>query len=117
MEIILVSYNVPTQEEQDLREALVKEGVKVVVHPPDGFKRVDLGIPEGRFNIEVDGLHHLTDPEQIVRDLDRGHYSHKLGYDTIHIPNKILRENLDDIAKALAEAVKKRKVRFGIHIK
>jgi len=95
---------IPTREEIDLKKALEAHGVFVMSQVPDGHKHIDLSIPAGRINIEVDGPKHLTNPNQIVADLLRSHYSDGLGYFTIHIPNEYINSDLDLIAKALAEA-------------
>jgi len=58
----------------------------------------------------------LIDPKQIIRDLARGYYSSKLGYDTMHTPNEMIRRHLDDIASALTEAAKERERIFHIHL-
>jgi very-short-patch-repair endonuclease len=97
-------YRTPTAEVTALKKALQDRGVKVYVELNDGFKHVDLAIPKARVNVEVDGIQHLTNPKQIVADLARGYYSHKSGYDTMHIPNEMIRTHLDEIADALAEA-------------
>ena len=94
----------PTKEEKDLKKALEVFGVRVLSQVKDGHKCIDLAIPDAKINIEVDGPKHLTDPYQIVSDILRSHYSDKLGYSTIHIPNYELHIILDKIAKALAEA-------------
>jgi len=62
----------------------------------------------------VDGIQHLTDPKQILADLGRGYYSHKNGYDTLHIQNEMLRKHLDEIADALAEASKVRERKIHV---
>lgn len=93
-----------TVEEIMLREALEARGLRVLTQVRDGFKRVDLAIPAAKINIEVDGRQHLTDAHQIISDLARSHYSDRLGYETIHIPNAYIHLDLDRIAKALAEA-------------
>lgn len=105
-------YKTPTAEAQALKKALEDRGVKVYVELDDGFKHVDLALPQARVNVEVDGIQHLTNPKQIVADLARGYYSHKNGYDTMHIPNEMLKGHLDEIADALAEAsnVRERKI-------
>src|SRR4051812_8870027 len=92
--IIIRKYRTPTKEAADLKEALESKGVRVLVELHDGHKTIDLAIPKAKINVEVDGLQHLTDPEQIVSDLSRGYYSHKNGYDTIHIPNEMVRLHL-----------------------
>lgn len=102
-------YKQPTQEEIDLKKALENLGVRVLSQVPDGHKHIDLAIPDARINIEVDGPKHLTDPNQIVKDLLRSHYSDDLGYFTIHIPNEYIHSDLEKISIALAEASKIRR--------
>jgi very-short-patch-repair endonuclease len=97
-------YRKPTKEAQDLKIALEKLGLRVLVEVNDGHKHIDLTLPDARINIEVDGSQHLTDPYQILSDLKREHYSDDLGYDTVHIPNQAIHTNLGGIASALAEA-------------
>ena len=109
-------YRSPTAEARFLKEALEKRGVKVYVELHDGFKTVDLAIPRAKINVEVDGIQHLTDPKQILADLGRGYYSHKNGYDTMHIPNEMVRTHLDEIAEALAEASKMRERKIHVFI-
>lgn len=94
-----------TKEECMLKTALEERGIKVVMEYNDGFKRIDIYIPEARLNIEVDGLQHLTDPTQILRDFHRQYYSEKSGHHTIHIPNIAIRYYLNDITKALTEVI------------
>lgn len=99
-------FKVPTKEAQDLKIALEKLGARVLVEVFDEHKRIDLTIPAAKINIEVDGIHHLTDANQIVADLNRSYYSNKLGYNTIHIPNKLIHTDLEEIASALAKAAR-----------
>jgi very-short-patch-repair endonuclease len=106
----------PTKEAADLKDELIKRGVKVYVELNDGYKRVDLALPGAKLNIEVDGIQHLTDPRQIVSDLARGYYSSKLGYDTMHIPNEMVRKHLQQIAEALATTAKIRQQQLFIHL-
>ena len=96
----------PTAEEILLKEALEAHGIKVLSQVKDGYKTIDLSIPAAKINIEVDGKQHLTDPHQIISDLSRGHYSDSLGYQTIHIPNSFIHNDLARVASALAEAAK-----------
>lgn len=96
----------PTKEASELKEALEKLGVRVLAEVDDGYKHIDLSIPSARINIEVDGNQHLTDPNQIVTDIKRSHYSENLGYDTLRVPNHAVRSDLEAIAHAIAEAVK-----------
>ena len=111
----LSHYRKPTQEAQSLKKALEERGVKVYVELHDGYKTIDLALPRAKINIEVDGIQHLIEPKQILADLDRGFYSHKDGYDTMHIQNEILRTHLAEIADALAEASKVRE--RNIHVR
>ncbi len=102
----------PTQEEIDLKNALEALGVRVLSQVPDGYKHIDLAIPDARINIEVDGIKHLTNPYQIIADLKREEGSQELGYSTIHIQNEEIHFNLEKIAKALAEAAKIREAQI-----
>lgn len=102
-------YRQPTKEAKDLKLALEKLGIRVLAEVDDGYKHIDLTIPDARINIEVDGEQHITDAHQILSDLKRSHYSDDRGYDTLHITNTSIRENLGEIASALAEAAEIRK--------
>lgn len=88
--------------------------MKVYVELHDGFKTVDLALPRAKINVEVDGIQHLTDHKQILADLGRGYYSHKNGYDTMHIQNEVVRRHLDEIADALAAASKVRERKIHV---
>lgn len=113
---IIKKYRNPTKEAADLKNALEQKGVRVLVELSDGHKHVDLAIPKAKLNIEVDGIHHLINPEQIVTDLNRGYYSHKNGFDTMHIPNEMVRLHLEQISTALAEASKIRERKIYLHL-
>lgn len=108
--------NSPTTEAYALRGALEDRGVKVYTELHDGFKTIDLALPKAKINVEVDGIQHLTDPKQILADLGRGYYSHKNGYDTMHIQNEMVRSHLDEIAEALAEASKVRERKIHVYM-
>jgi very-short-patch-repair endonuclease len=113
---IINRYPIPTKEASDLKESLKKRGVQVYIELDDGYKHIDLAIPKARLNIEVDGIKHLTDPNQIVADLGRGYFSHKKGYNTMHIPNEMIHKHLEEIADALAEATKIRAHKLHIRL-
>ena len=106
----------PTEEAQDLKKALEKRGVLVYKELDNGHIHIDLTIPKAKINIEVDGIQHLTNPKQILSDLNRGYYSHKDGYCTMHIPNEMIHKHLNDIAEALAEASKIKERQMQIHV-
>lgn len=101
-----------TPEAAALREALESRGLRVLSEVPDGHKHIDLSIPDARINIEVDGNQHLTDAHQILSDLDRTHYSDRLGYETIRIPNYQINSEIDKIADALTEVARIREAHF-----
>lgn len=113
---IIKKYRAPTKEAADLKDALERQGVRVLVELHDGYKHVDLAIPKARLNIEVDGIQHLTNPQQILADLNRGYYSHQNGFNTMHIPNEMIRMHLKEISDALAEASKIREKKIHIHM-
>ncbi len=110
----LSHYKSPTPEAKSLKEALETRGVKVLTELHDGHKHIDLALPRAKINVEVDGIQHLTDPKQILADLGRGYYSHKNGYDTMHIQNEVVRKHLPEIADALAEASKIRERKIHV---
>ena len=114
--IIIKKFRNPTKEASELKDALEQKGVRVLVELHDGHKHIDLAIPKAKINVEVDGIQHLTNPEQIVSDLSRGYYSHKNGFDTMHIPNEMIRLHLDEISSALAEASKMREQKIYLHL-
>lgn len=97
-----------------LKEALEKFGVKVELEHFDGYKHVDLFLPEARVNIEVDGLQHLTISEQIIRDFNREYHDDRKGYNTLHIQNVVIDHYLTDIVKGIAEMAVNRKLEFYI---
>ena len=107
---------IPTPEAINLKQALEKLGVDVRVEPFDGYKHIDLEIPKARLDIEVDGIHHLTNTHQILADLNRGYYSHKDGFNTMHIPNEMIHKHLPEIAEALAKASKIRERKIHVHL-
>lgn len=114
--IVINRYRAPSKEAADLKQALENRGVRVLVELHDGYKHIDLALPQGKINIEVDGIQHLTNPDQIISDLSRGYYSHKNGFDTMHIPNEMVRLHLNQIANALAEATKLREQKIYLHL-
>lgn len=113
---IITKSPLPTKEANDLMTELKRLGVVVYRELYDGHKHIDIAIPKAKINVEVDGIHHLTNPKQILADLNRGYYSHKKGYQTMHIPNEMIRFYLREISEALAEASKIREEIIQIHL-
>ncbi len=91
-----------------LMKALKKLKVRFIPEYSDGYKHIDIRIPTAKLDIEVDGVQHLTNPNIIISDLKRSNYSRKEGYETIHVHNKDLKEDTDDIAVAIAEVAESR---------
>jgi very-short-patch-repair endonuclease len=97
----------PTIQEIDLLEALRKRGVDCVSGKSDSYKSIDISIPSAKIDIEIDGLHHYTNPRQLKSDFYRSYWSLKRdGYDTIHIPNMAIDNYLEKVADAIAQVAK-----------
>lgn len=96
-----------TEQTKKLSEALVKLGVDNTLEYFDGHKHIDIAILQSKVFIEVDGLHHFTDPKQIEADFKRNHFSDGDDFDTIHIPNIIIEHHCEAVAKAISELVAK----------
>lgn len=79
-------------------------GINVEKEVSDGHKHVDIVIPDSKIDIEVDGRQHLTDSHQILSDLERSHKSQLDGFDTLHVPNNAIYDNLGGVASAIAGA-------------
>jgi peptide-methionine (R)-S-oxide reductase len=97
-----------TRYAQLLKKYLQKCGLKVEEEVYDGHKHIDLSIDSAKLDIEVDGLQHLTNPEQILTDIKRSGYSREDGYETIHVHNVDLTYKAEAIAHAIAEVSEKR---------
>lgn len=101
--------NNPTQEALKLYNALKDRDIKSDLEVWDGHKSVDLSIQWAELDIEIDGLQHFIDPKQIHSDLERSYWTQERdGFDTIHIPNILINNYLDEIADALAKVARDR---------
>lgn len=94
--------NNPTPHEIKLIEALRQRGVELEVHHWDGHKHVDIYIPKDNLYIEIDGMQHITRPEQIISDFNRDYFSFREGFFTKHITNEAIDTELEKIADAIA---------------
>ena len=92
-----------------LFDALIAEGIFTILEHCDEHKCVDLYIPEIKLFIEVDGLSHFIDPEQIMTDFMRDHYSDDAGFNTMRIPNVLIETNLSAIVSAIRKVVSREK--------
>ena len=97
-----------TPQVKKLSNALATRGIKNNVEAFDGYKHVDISIPWARINIEVDGKHHLYNPNQLFADLERDSFSQIDKIATIRITNDIVEENIDDLAESIAQVARKR---------
>ena len=90
-----------TPEARKLFFALKKRKVPAQLEKWDGHKTIDIAIPEARINIEVDGAQHHYSNKQALADLWRTFYSFRKGYVTIRIPNRLIKERLEETADAI----------------
>jgi len=97
-----------TKSTKKLYRVLKDLEIKSILEFWDGHKHVDMYIPDAKVYVEVDGLQHYTSPIQILKDFKRDHYSKMDKIDTLHIPNEMLENHLEKIAKAIKGIVKKR---------
>ena len=74
---------------------LKKIGVPAKLEKYDGFKTIDIAIPECKVNIEVDGIQHNSNPDQALSDLKRTYYSFLKGYITLRVPNSLIERNIE----------------------
>lgn len=100
-----------TEEAMKLYFALKERGVPAELEKFDGYKHIDIAIPEAKINIEVDGTHHNSNNRQALADLKRTYFSFLKGYYTIRIPNSlvyndsVLNETADFIVGILNESL------------
>ncbi|MCX6781588.1 MAG: hypothetical protein NTW66_00470 [Candidatus Magasanikbacteria bacterium] len=93
----------PTPQAVSLYNALRERKIYCELEAWDEHKHIDISIPWAQIDIEIDGLQHYTNPEEIKKDFRRTYYSvHRKDYDTIHIPNYIIESHLNQVADALA---------------
>ena len=98
----------PTKQAAALIEALRKRGVDLIPEYDDGHKTVDIYIPKAGLFIEINGLQHYTNPEKIIADLKRSHFSDGDDKNTMPITNQLIETHLDEIADAIAQVVKEK---------
>ncbi len=91
-----------------LYEALQAKKIPVVAEYPDGHKTIDIAILPARIFIEIDGLHHFTTAKQIESDFHRDHFSDGDDFDTMRIPNTVIKHHLDEVVNAIVEVVNNR---------
>ncbi len=94
-----------TKETKELYKNLNEKNINCILEYSDGDKHVDICIPKFKIYIEVDDLQHCISPKQIITDFKRDSYFEQDGFDTIHIPNLVLEEHVEEIANAIVEVV------------
>lgn len=99
---------VATPQAKALYDELMRLGVNAELEHYDGHKTVDIAVLSAKLYIEVDGLHHFTDPDQIERDFKRFHFSDGDDFSTFYVTNKIIEQHVAEVAQALVEVVKRR---------
>lgn len=98
--------NRSTPEARKLGDYISNFGWNVEPEKWDGHKHIDLAITKAKVNIEVDGRQHALNPVQAFRDQMRDYYSSRKGFETIRIPNSLLRD--DESIRRQAELINKR---------
>ena len=95
-------------EAKQLFDELVKNDIFAELEYWDGHKHVDIHIPSAKLYIEVDGIQHFTNSNQIASDFLRDHHSNNNGYSTFRVPNVIIKDKMDTIFKAIQKIVSER---------
>jgi very-short-patch-repair endonuclease len=98
-----------TPHAQLLFDALIKKGINAQPEYSDGHKHVDIAVLDAKLYIEVDGLNHFTDSEQIMRDFKRSHYSDGDDFSTFYVTNQIIDNYLEEVVNALVKVIGERK--------
>jgi very-short-patch-repair endonuclease len=88
-----------------LYDALKSRNVEAILEHNDGHKTVDIAVLDAKLFIEVDGLQHFTNPEQILRDFKRSHYSDGDDFRTFYVTNQIIEKYVNEVADALAKVI------------
>ena len=88
-----------------LYAALRHRNIPAQLEKFDGFKTIDIAVPEAKINIEVDGHQHNTDSIQALEDLKRTFHFFKKGYFTLRIPNTLVRHHLGETVQYIARIV------------
>jgi len=98
-----------TIQAKKLYNELKNKGINCELESSDGYKSVDIAIPDAKLYIEIDGKHHTTNPKQLLSDIKRDTHSFENGYVTKRISNDLIKEHLEDVANSIKEVVNNRK--------
>lgn len=110
----MINNHKPTEQETKLYNALIERGIKATANYNDGHKTVDIAVLNAKLYIEIDGIQHFTDSEQIKRDFKRYHFSDGDDYATFYVTNQIVDTHLEDIADALQKVIMERISNKGV---
>lgn len=88
-----------------LYDALRTKGIIAQLEYSDGHKTVDIAILQAHLYIEVDGIQHFTNSEQIMRDFKRYHYSDGDDFSTFYVTNQLIDTHLDEVVNALVKVI------------
>ncbi len=97
-----------TPQARKLSLALKAKGIKHKLEEYDGYKHVDIRVSWASLDIEIDGKQHTYNPKQIYSDLERSHYSHEDGFDTLRYSNADIDTDVEKIADAISKVAKRR---------
>ena len=100
-----------TEQTLDLYFELKKRGVPAEIEKFDGFKTIDIAVPEAKVNIEVDGKHHNFNPHQALADLKRTYYAFRKGFLTLRIPNSLIEYHLDETADLITDFLNETRIK------
>lgn len=104
---------VSTPETLSLRRELKGLGVDARGCVRQGRKTLDIMIKGARLIIEVDGQHHLFNSGQLRMDIRRSNASEAQGFDTIRVPNDMVKKDARGLAKSISKVVTSRKRKIG----
>jgi len=102
-----------TPEAIKLWKALRKMGFNAQLEKYDGYKHIDIAIPEQQVNIEVDGMQHQYNEKQALADLKRTFHSFKKGFVTLRIPNKLIQEKAYETAGYIKKFIEASEEQLG----
>ncbi len=108
---------VVTSSAQALYDGLIKEGIQASLECWDEHKHIDICISSAKLYIEVDGMQHFTNPDQMARDFIRDHYSDDNGFNTLRIPNQIVKDRLGEVIHAIKKVVAERQINLEHSLK
>lgn len=97
-----------SDQARQLHSALMQRGLEAEIEKWDGHKHIDLSIESAGLYLEINGDNHYLDPDTIMRDLKRDYYSNEAGFDTLHVPNYFIENEIDAVADALVEVARQR---------